>query len=135
MKLVSYLHFSGQCEAAFKFYERVLDGKVVALRDHADSPMADKVPPEWRSKIMHAELQVGDQTLMGSDAPPDYFRPPAGFAVSLAVEDEFESERIFDALAEGGKISMPLGPTFWSPRFGMLTDQFGIPWLVSGGSL
>jgi len=135
MKLVSYLHFSGQCETAFKFYERVLDGKLIALRNHADSPMADQVPPEWRSKIIHAELQVGDQTLMGSDAPPDYYRQPQGFAVSLSVEDEFEAERIFDALAESGKIGMPLGPTFWSPRFGMLTDRFGIPWLVSGGSL
>jgi PhnB protein len=135
MKLVSYLHFNGQCEAAFKFYERVLEGKLVALRNHRDSPMADKTPPEWHDKVMHAELTVGDQTLMGSDAPPDYFRQPQGFAVSLAVEDEFESERIFAALADGGKIGLPLGPTSWSPRFGMLTDRFGIPWLVSGGSL
>ena len=134
MKIISYLHFNGTCEAAFKFYEKVLDGKLVALRNHADSPIADKTPREWLPKIMHAELEIGDQTLMGSDAPPDYYRRPGGFAVSLAVEDEFESERIFDALSRDGIVRMPLGPTFWAPRFGILTDQFGVPWMVSGGS-
>jgi PhnB protein len=135
MKIISYLHFNGTCEAAFKFYEKVLGGKLVQLRNHAEAPMADKMPKEWLPKIMHAQLELGDQALMGSDAPPDYYRRPSGFSVSLAVEDEFESERIFHALAHDGTVTMPLAPTFWAARFGMVIDQFGIPWMVSGGSL
>jgi len=135
MKIIAYLHFNGQCEAAFRFYEKELGGTLLSLRNHADSPLADKTPKEWLPKIMHAQLEIGDQTLMGSDAPADYYRRPAGFAVSLAVEDEFESERIFNALARDGSVTMPLGPTFWAACFGMVTDKFGIPWMVSGGSL
>jgi PhnB protein len=135
MKIVSYLHFNGHCEAAFTFYKQVLGGKLADMRNHGDSPMAAQTPKEWHPKILHAQLEIGDQTLMGSDAPPDWYKKPAGYMVALLLEDEFEAERVFHALAEGGQVTMPIAPTFWAPLFGMLTDRFGIPWSVSGGSV
>ena len=131
MKLNSYLNFNGQCEAAFKFYERCLGGKIEAMMTHAGTPAEQHVPAEWLSKIMHARLNVNGEVLMGSDAMPDHYQGAKGFAVSIQVKDPKEAERIFAALAEGGKVKMPIQETFWSPRFGMLDDQFGIPWMVN----
>jgi PhnB protein len=131
MHLNTYLTFNGQCEAAFKFYERCLGGKIVAMFPHAGTPAADHVPPEWLSKIMHAALKVGDDLLMGTDAPPDRFKGSHGFSVNIAVEKPAEAERIFKALSENGKVHMPIAQTFWAERFGMLVDQFGIPWMVN----
>lgn len=131
MQLNPYLLFNGQCEEAFKYYERVLGGKITAILLHEGSPGASHVPPEWGKKVMHAHMTVGDQVLMGSDAPPGYYQPPAGFSVSIQLKDAKEGERIFNALAEGGKVKMPFAETFWAARFGMLTDRFGIPWMIN----
>ena len=131
MQLNPYLLFNGQCEAAFKFYEQVLGGKIVAMITHAGTPAENQVPPEWREKIMHARLIVGDQVLMGSDAPPGHFQQPQGFSVSLIVDEPEDAERIFHALAESGTVRMPLQKTFWAIRFGMLVDRFGIPWMIN----
>ena len=131
MKLTNYLNFNGQCEAAFHFYESCLGGKISFMITHGDSPMANQVSPEWRDKVMHATLVMGDQTLMGSDAPPEHYQRPAGMYVSLGIETPAEAERVFQALAENGTIQMPIQKTFWSARFGMLIDQFGIPWMIN----
>jgi PhnB protein len=131
MQLHPYLTFNGQCEAAFKFYERVLGGKIEAMMTHEGSPMADQVPPEWRKKILHARLHAGDGVLMGSDAPPDRYEQSQGFSVSLQIASTAEAERIFHALAENGKVQMPLQQTFWAARFGMLVDRFGTPWMIN----
>ncbi|HXQ24669.1 MAG TPA: VOC family protein [Candidatus Acidoferrales bacterium] len=131
MQLNPYLTFNGQCEAAFKFYERCLNGKIETMLTHGDSPMANQGPPEWRNKVMHARLVVGDKVLMGSDAPPEYYEAAKGFSVALSVADPADAERIFRALAENGTVRMPLQQTFWAVRFGMLVDRFGIPWMVN----
>ena len=131
MQLNPYLNFNGQCEAAFRFYERCLGGTIEAMQTFGDSPMAADTPPGQRSLILHARLVAGDAALMGSDAQGEQFERPQGFAVSLAVERPDEADRIFTALAENGTVQMPIGETFWASRFGMLVDQFGIPWMVN----
>jgi PhnB protein len=131
MKLNSYLTFNGQCEAAFKFYEQCLGGKIVAMVTHVGTPAEEQVPAEWRNKILHARLIVGDEVLMGSDAPPDRYEESKGFSVTIGVDDPKDAERIFDALAKNGTVKMPIQKTFWAVRFGMLVDQFGIPWMVN----
>lgn len=131
MKLSTYLLFNGNCEAAFKYYEQHLGGKIAVLLDHSSMPPSDNIPTEWREKIMHARLEIGEQVLLASDAPPAFGAPNQGFNVHLDVADPAEAERIFNALAENGSIKMPFGQTFWAYRFGMLVDQFGIPWMVS----
>ncbi len=130
MHLNSYLFFNGNCEAAFKFYEQCLDGRIEAMRTHAGTPTEEQVPAEWRDKILHARLVVGDQVLLASDAPPGRYEKPKGFFVHLQVKDQAEAERIFHALAEDGAVQMPIQQTFWAPLFGMLIDRFGIPWMV-----
>ena len=131
MQMNPYLTFNGQCEAAFKFYEKCLGGKIEAMLPHKGTPAEAHTPPEWHDKIMHARLNVYGEVLMGSDAPPDHYKEPKGFSVSLQLKDPAESERIFNALAEGGKVGMPLQQTFWATRFGMLVDRFGIPWMIN----
>jgi len=131
MQLNPYLTFNGQCEAAFKFYEQCLGGKIVAMITHAGTPVEEHVPTEWRNKILHARLIVGDEVLMGSDAPPDRYEEPKGFSVALGIDDPADAERIFHALAENGTVRMPLQQTFWAVRFGMLVDRFGISWMVN----
>lgn len=126
-----YLVFDGACAEAFRFYQQVLGGTIEAMITHAGSPMAEPVPAEWGDRIMHACLIAGDLTLMGSDMPPGRAQRPAGFYVNLTVGQPAEAERIFDALADGGTVTMPLEPTFWAERFGMLVDRFGIPWMVN----
>lgn len=131
MQLNPYLTFSGQCEAAFRFYAEVLGGTIEAMIPHAGTPAADHVPPEWHDKIMHARLTVGDETLMGSDAPPGRYEAMKGFSVTLGIADPADAERIFQALAQGGTVRMPIQPTFWAQRFGMLVDRFGTPWMIN----
>jgi|SRR5262245_7488984 len=131
MQLNPYLTFKGQCEEAFKFYEKCLGGKIVAMVPHTGTPAAEHVPAEWRNKILHARLTIGDQVLMGSDAPPDRYEPSKGFSVTLGINDPAEAERVFKALAEKGTVQMPLEQTFWALRFGMLVDRFGIPWMIN----
>jgi PhnB protein len=131
MLLNPYLLYSGQCEEAFKFYERCLGGKIEAMIPHEGTPAAKGVPAEWRHKVLHARLTVGDQVLMGSDAPPDRQQKPQGFSVTLNFTDPAEAERIFQALSEKAQVSMPIQETFWAARFAMFTDQFGIPWMIN----
>jgi PhnB protein len=131
MQVNPYLLFNGQCEVAFKFYAKCLGGEIKAMLPHEGTPAADHVPAEWRQKILHASLCLGDGALMGSDCPPHMQDKPQGFSVALQVKEPAEAERIFHALAEGGTVRMPIGQTFWSIRFGMLVDQFGIPWMIN----
>ena len=131
MQLNPYLTFNGQCEAAFKFYEKVLGGKIEAMMTYGSSPMAEQTQPEWRNKIMHARMTVGDQMLMASDAPPDRHEAMKGIMVTLGIDNPTEAERIFGALSEKGTVQMPIQKTFWAERFGMLVDQFGTPWMVN----
>jgi len=131
MKMNPYLYFSGQCEAAFKFYEQVLGGKIEIMLPHTGTPAAEHVPADWGNKIMHARLNIEGQTLMGSDAPPEHYAQPKGFSVALQIKEPAEAERIFQALASEGKVQMPIQKTFWAERFGILVDRFGIPWMVN----
>jgi len=131
MQIQPYLYFNGNCEEAFKFYEKSLNGKIETMMPHTGSPAEKHVPAEWGSKILHARLVVGDAVLMASDAPPDHYTAPQGFSVSLQIKDPTEAERVFQALSENGKVTMPFQQTFWALRFGMLFDRFGIPWMIN----
>ena len=131
MQLNPYLMFDGQCEAAFKFYEKALGGKIEAMMTFGGSPMAEQTSPEWRNKIMHARLNIGGKILMASDAPPGRHQEMKGFSVMLGIDDPGDAERIFHALSENGTIEMPIEKTFWAARFGMLVDRFGTPWMIN----
>ena len=131
MQLQPYLYFNGDCETAFRYYERCLGGKIESMLTHAGTPAEQHVPAEWRSKILHARLVVGDAVLMASDAPPGHYRKPQGFSVSIQIKDTARAEGIFRALADGGTVTMPFAETFWAARFGMLVDKFGTPWMVN----
>ncbi|MEG4885799.1 VOC family protein [Microcoleus sp. F8-D3] len=126
-----YLFFDGECEAAFKFYEQCLGGKIDGMMTYGDAPVSEEIPSEQRDRIMHANLTVGSMVLMGSDTPPDGFKKPQGFSVNLQFDDLVEAERIFEQLAESGTVKMPFQETFWSTRFGMLVDRFGTPWMIN----
>jgi PhnB protein len=131
MQLNPYLTFDGQCEAAFRFYEQALGGKVEAMMTYADSPMADQTPPEMRGKIMHARLLLGGSVLMGSDSPAGPFEAMKGISVTLGIDEPAEADRVFNALSAGGTVTMPIQETFWARRFGMVTDRFGTPWMIN----
>jgi PhnB protein len=130
-----YLYFNGECEAAFKFYEQCLGGKIVEIMTYADAPADMPIPEqsstEWRNQIMHVTLKIDSVVLMGSDAPPDYFEKPQGFYVNLQFDTVAEAEQVFNALAENGTVQMPFQKTFWAERFAMLSDRFGTPWMIN----
>lgn len=131
MPLNPYLLFNGNCETAFKYYEQHLGGKIELIMTHAGTPAESQVPPAWRDKVLHARMTVDGAVLMASDAPPGSYQQPQGFSISLSTEDVAEADRLFQVLSENGTVSMPIQKTFWAARFGMVTDQFGIPWMVS----
>lgn len=135
MNTSTYLNFPGTCAEAFRFYEQLFGGQILMMQTHGESPMRDQTPPEWQHAVIHVRMKVGNQLLMGSDAPPQYFEKPQGFAVSISFDAADESERVFKALAEGGRITMPFQTTFWSPGFGGVIDRFGTPWMVNTESL
>jgi PhnB protein len=126
-----YLSFSGDCEAAFKFYEECLDGKLGEIFRYGGSPMAEQVPADWQNKVMHGSVTIGGHVLMGGDVAPDRYERPKGFSLSLQIQSTAQAERIFTRLAKDGTVMMPLEKTFWAARFGMLVDAFGIPWLIN----
>jgi PhnB protein len=132
MQINPYLTFNGECDEAFKFYAQVLGGKVTFQMTWGEMPgAADQFPAESLKLIMHATMNVGDEVFMGADSPPDRYQKPAGMNVSIHLKDTAEGERTFNALAEGGNVTMPFQQTFWSPGFGMCVDKFGIPWMVN----
>ena len=131
MQMNPTLNFMGDCEAAFKFYERALGAQLGAIFHYAGSPMASSVPPEWSGKVMHANITIGNQLVQGGDVLPGHYETPKGFSLSLQIKDTAEAERIFRDLADGGRVTMPLEKTFWAERFGMVIDRFGIPWLIN----
>jgi PhnB protein len=131
MKLVNNLVFKGNCREAFEHYAEVLGGEIKAMFAFGAAPDGMPVDEQNRDMIMHAWLQIGDQAIMGCDAPPAYQQEMGGFSVAFHSDDAQEAKRVFDGLVEGGKTAMPFGSTFWSPAFGMLTDRFGTPWIVN----
>ena len=130
MKVNAYLNFNGSCEEAFKFYEKALGAKIEVMSTFAGSPAAAMVPGDWKNKIVHARVTIGDTLVMGSDSPPGRYNEPKGISLSLGLATPAEAERAFQALAEKGTITMPLAQSFFASRFGMVTDRFGIPWMV-----
>jgi PhnB protein len=131
MALNAYLMFNGNCAEAFRFYEKVLGGKILGMQTHGESPMAAQTPPEERDRILHVHMKIGNDELMGSDAPPQHFEKPQGFSITVTSPTRAEGEKLFAALSEGGRITMPFGETFWAAGFGMCVDRFGIPWFVN----
>lgn len=128
-----YLMFGGRCEEALEFYRSALGAQIDMLIRYKDSPEAPPpgmLPPGFDNKVMHASFRIGDNILMASDGCEEGQRF-SGFSLSIAVATEVEADRFFTALCDGGQVQMPLGKTFWSPRFGMLTDRFGISWMIN----
>jgi PhnB protein len=132
MVVQPYLFFDGRCEEAIEFYKRTLGAEVSMLMRYKDSPAPHPpgmVPPDYDNKVMHATIRIGGSSLMAAD---DCSGHPTfqGFSLSLTVKSEAEADRAFAALVEGGQVRMPLSKTFFSPRFGMLADKFGVGWMV-----
>jgi PhnB protein len=135
MQLNPYLSFNGQCEAAFNFYAKVLGGKIDGILHNGDSPMRDNVPKDRHNLVMHAQISIGTNVIMGADMSLECgaVGGAGSIALTLNYDTPEEAERVFDALADGGTVKMPLAPTFWAQRFGAITDKFGTPWLINGG--
>jgi PhnB protein len=131
-QFVTYLAFDGTCEAAFKFYEKALRGKILMMLKMSDAPPGTPITPGSENRVMHARLELDGRLLMGGDAPGHIpYSKPTGFSSNITLDDPVEADRIFKELSEGATIIMPIGETFWAQRFGMLTDKFGIPWMVN----
>jgi len=129
-----YLMFNGRCEEAIEFYRKALGAQVefsMRFKESPEPPPPGMVPPGFENKIMHCSFRIGATTLMASDGCTAGQPKFEGFSLSISVPNEAEADRAFNALADGGKIGMPLGKTFWSPRFGMVQDRFGVSWMVS----
>jgi PhnB protein len=129
-----YLFFNGSCEEAVEFYRKTLGAEVQMIMRYKESPeplQPGMVPPGFENKIMHASFRVGQTTIMASDGCEADKPKFEGFSLALSVPTEADADRFFNALAEGGQVRMPLTKTFWSPRFGMVADRFGIGWMVS----
>ena len=125
-----YLNFGGNCREAFTRYQEIFGGELVLL-PFSQVPLEFAPPPEQADLIMHAALMSQGNLLMASDDPSESFGPVQGMYVNCTVADGAEAERVFQALADGGQVTMPLAETFWSPKFGMCVDRFGIPWMVN----
>jgi len=132
MQLEPYLFFHGRCEEALNFYKACLGGEIVGINRYAGSPMEANVDVAFRDKVMHASFVAGDVKFMASDGRPG--AAPDGdddVALCLATSDEAEGERVFNSLADGGEVTLPLQAQFWGGRFGSLTDRFGVQWMIT----
>ena len=133
MQVQPYLFFDGRCEEAIEFYRRALNAEVEMLmrfREAPERPPPGTVPPGSENKVMHASIRIGDTTVMASDGHCAGKPAFQGFSLSLTVQDTAEAERRFAALADGGQVQMPLAKTFFSERFGMVADRYGVPWMI-----
>lgn len=133
MQIDAYLFFEGQAEAALEFYKKALGAEIthiVRYKDSPEPPPPGMVPPGSENKIMHSALRIGDRTLMASDGNCSGKANFQSFSLSLSLNSEEETKKIFSALGDGGNVGMPLGKTFFSPCFGMVTDRFGVGWMV-----
>ena len=129
-----YLFFNGRCEEAVEFYRKALGAEVemmMRFKESPEPPQPGMVPPGFENKIMHTSFRVGGTTVMASDGCSAEKANFDGFSLAISVANEKEADRVFAALADGGQVRMPLAKTFWSPRFGMVADRFGIGWMVS----
>ena len=131
MQIQPYLFFNGRCEEALNFYREVLGAEIEALMRFKEAPQQETVPPGAADKVMHASVKIGDSHLMASDGLNDPTQKISGFSLSIGVPGVDEGRRLCQALAAGGKIDMAFAPTFWTSGFGMLTDKFGVAWMVS----
>jgi PhnB protein len=133
-QLEAYLTFNGNCAEAIRFYERTLGAKIETMMTHAESPMAAQASAADKNRIMHATISIDGQRLMASDSMAGQpYAGMHGFSLSLGYPKAAEAKRVFEALAAGGQVRMPLDKTFWAESFGMLVDRFGTPWMISGG--
>ena len=130
MKLHTYLNYGGNCADAFRFYEQHLGGKIVMMMTHGQAPAGPPTPPEWKDKILHARIDIGETILMAADVPPDRFQPMRSAYLSLTVDSSEEAERIYALLSEEGQIYMKMEETFFAHRFAMLRDRFGTAWMI-----
>lgn len=130
MQVNPYLSYKGQCEAAFLFYEKCFAGRITARTRYGETSMSDQVPAGWRDKIIYSSMTIGNMVLMGGDPPPARYAEPKGFSLTVELDDQVEAERVFSALSENGSVTVPLEQSAWADCFGMLTDQFGVPWMV-----
>jgi PhnB protein len=130
MHVQPYLFLEGRCEEAVEFYRRALGAEVTMLMRFKDSPDPDMVTPGDANKVMHASLRIGETTVLASDGRCAGRPSFQGFALSLTVPGETEADRLFAALADGGQVQMTLAKTFFSPRFGMVADRFGVSWMI-----
>ncbi len=133
MEIQSYLFFDGRCEEAIEFYRKAVGAKVEMMMRFKDCPEpmpSGTVPPGSENKVMHASLRIGDTNVLASDSRCTGNPSFQGFALALTAKSETEADRVFAALGEGGQVQMPLGKTFFSPRFGMVADRFGVSWMV-----
>lgn len=132
MQLDTYLFFNGDCAAALELYQAAFGAEIPALVRFRDAPDGGNAPDDWQDKIMHAVFCVGQNAILVSDGR--YGQPSkdySGFTLSISAQDAQSGERIFNMLAEGGKVLTPWQSTFWTQGFGMLTDRFGVPWLIN----
>jgi PhnB protein len=134
-QLNAYLGFDGNCAEAMRFYERVLGGKLEMIMTVGESPMCDQVPPGNENRVMHARMVIDQTVIMAGDAMAgcEPYQGMKGFSMTLSYPSAAEAKPVFEALSEGGTVTMPLHKTFWAESFGMLTDRFGTPWIVNGG--
>jgi PhnB protein len=130
MYVEPYLFFEGRCDEALEFYRKAVGAEVTAVMRFKECPEPGGCPPGSEDKVMHAAFRVGDTTVMASDGNCAGQAAFKGFALTITAADEAEADRLFNGLADGGQVQMPLGKTFYSPRFGMVTDQFGVMWMV-----
>ena len=133
MPIQPYLMFNGRCEEAIEFYRKALGAEVQMMLRFKEAPDQSKMAPGNGDKIMHAALNIGDGVILASDGMCTGQQAFEGFSLSFTVKDEAEANRRFNALADGGQVQMPLGKTFFSPRFGMVADRFGVSWMVLVG--
>jgi PhnB protein len=131
MRLNTHLTFNGTCREAFEFYEKCFGGKIMFSMTVGESPMASQSSPEWQKKIMHISLRLGNDILTGADAPSGIYEKPQGFGVLFSLDQPADADRIFQELAGGGTLRMPIQETFWALRFGECVDRFGIPWMIN----
>jgi PhnB protein len=130
MKLNTYLNYGGNCEQAFRFYERHLDGKITMLMRRSEQPDQGATWPGWEQSVQYACMQIAGTELMAADVPPDRFQPMRSAYLSLTVSTTDEAERIYELLSDGGQIFMAMEETFFAIRFAMLRDKFGTSWMI-----